>query len=154
MDAKRLEDAHTLIQSMRTEGPVQPGQFTYDVLLFACQRDCIDGLIDGKLIITILTEVRPFAWLPNSLNALKNGPSRWTNPKLSNRTCTCEYALQSWRRKSAGVAKRSRERSPTRNPYRHDSQLVSSQKHRRNSVAAPPRSLTCATCAATPAPLP
>ena len=74
MDAKRLEDAHTLIQSMRTEGPVQPGQFTYDVLLFACQRDCIDGLIDGKLIITILTEVRPFAWLPSPLMPLKMVP--------------------------------------------------------------------------------
>jgi hypothetical protein len=41
---------------------------------------------------------------------------RWTKPKLSRRTCTCEYALQIWRGKSAGVAKRPRERSPTRNP--------------------------------------
>jgi hypothetical protein len=37
---------------------------------------------------------------------------RWTNPKLPRRACTCEYALQSWRGKSAGVAKRPREPSP------------------------------------------
>ena len=48
---------------------------------------------------------------------------RWTNPKLSRRACTCEYGLQSCRGKSAGVAKRPRERSPTRNPLGHDSQL-------------------------------
>ena len=34
---------------------------------------------------------------------------RGTNPKRSRRTCTCEYGLQSWRGKSAGVAKRPRE---------------------------------------------
>jgi hypothetical protein len=34
---------------------------------------------------------------------------RWANPKLSRRTCTCEYGLQSWRGDSAGVAKRPRE---------------------------------------------
>jgi hypothetical protein len=34
---------------------------------------------------------------------------RWTNPKLSRRTCTCEYGIQSWRWESAGVAKRPRE---------------------------------------------
>jgi hypothetical protein len=39
-----------------------------------------------------------------------------THPKLSRRTCTCGYGLQSWREKPAGVAKRPRERSPTRNP--------------------------------------
>ena len=49
---------------------------------------------------------------------------RWTNPKLSRRTCTCEYGLQSCSGKSAGVAKRPRERSPARNPYRFDSQLL------------------------------
>jgi hypothetical protein len=41
---------------------------------------------------------------------------RWTNPKLSRRTCSPRYGLQSCRGKSAGVAKRPRERSPTRNP--------------------------------------
>jgi hypothetical protein len=41
---------------------------------------------------------------------------RWTNPKVSRRTCTCEYVLQSHRGNSAGVAKRPRERSSTRNP--------------------------------------
>jgi hypothetical protein len=40
---------------------------------------------------------------------------RGTNPKLSRRTCTCEYGLQSCRGKSAGVAKWRRERSPTPN---------------------------------------
>jgi hypothetical protein len=40
---------------------------------------------------------------------------RWTNPKRSRRACTCEYGLQSCRGQSAGVAKRPRERSPTRN---------------------------------------
>jgi hypothetical protein len=30
---------------------------------------------------------------------------RGTNPELSRRTCTCEYGLQSWRGKSAGVVK-------------------------------------------------
>ena len=43
---------------------------------------------------------------------------RWTNPKLPRRTCSCEYGLQSCRGKSAGSAKRPRERSPTRNPLR------------------------------------
>jgi hypothetical protein len=45
---------------------------------------------------------------------------RWTNPKLSRRTCTCEYGLPSCPGKAAGVAKRPRERPP-RNPHRHDS---------------------------------
>ena len=35
---------------------------------------------------------------------------RWTDPSLSRRACTCEHGLQSWRRESAGVAKRPRER--------------------------------------------
>jgi phosphate/sulfate permease len=34
---------------------------------------------------------------------------RWANPKLSRRTCTCEYGLQSCRGKSADLAKRPRE---------------------------------------------
>ena len=34
---------------------------------------------------------------------------RWTNPKLSRRTCSPRYELQPWRRKPAGVAKRPRE---------------------------------------------
>jgi hypothetical protein len=47
---------------------------------------------------------------------------RGKNPKLSRRTCTREYGLQSLRGKSAGVTKRRRERSPTEgNPYRYDS---------------------------------
>jgi hypothetical protein len=54
---------------------------------------------------------------------------RWTNHTLSRRSCTCEYGVPSCRRKSAGVAKRPRERSPTRNPARYDSQLC----HRRAS---------------------
>jgi hypothetical protein len=49
---------------------------------------------------------------------------RGTNPKLSRRTCACEYGLQSCRGKSAGVVKRPRERSPTRNPYRYDSHFL------------------------------
>jgi hypothetical protein len=36
--------------------------------------------------------------------ATENAPERWTNPKRSRRTCTCEYGLQSCREKSAGVA--------------------------------------------------
>jgi hypothetical protein len=40
---------------------------------------------------------------------------RWTNPKLSRRTCSPESGLQSCRGKSAGVAKRPRER-PTPDP--------------------------------------
>jgi hypothetical protein len=51
---------------------------------------------------------------------------RRKNPKLAWRTCACEYGLQSWQGKLVGVAKRPRERSPTRNPYRHDSRLLSS----------------------------
>jgi hypothetical protein len=39
-------------------------------------------------------------------------------PKLSRRTCSPRYELQPWRGKSAGVAKRPRERSPARNPFR------------------------------------
>jgi hypothetical protein len=35
---------------------------------------------------------------------------RWTTPKLSRRTCAYEYGLQSCRGKSAGVAKRPRDR--------------------------------------------
>jgi hypothetical protein len=41
--------------------------------------------------------------------------------KRSRRRCTCEYGLQSWRGESAGVAKRPRERPPTRNSTRYDS---------------------------------
>jgi hypothetical protein len=40
---------------------------------------------------------------------------RETNPKLSRRTCTCGYGLQSCRGES-GVANRPREPPPTRNP--------------------------------------
>jgi hypothetical protein len=40
---------------------------------------------------------------------------RGTHPKRSRRTCTCEYGLHSCRGESAGVAKRPRERSATRN---------------------------------------
>jgi hypothetical protein len=66
---------------------------------------------------------------------------RWTNPKLSRRTCTCEYGLQSCRGKSVGAAKRPRERSPTRNPSRYDSQLlhVSHHAHRPHSQQSQPR---------------
>jgi hypothetical protein len=48
---------------------------------------------------------------------------RWTNPERSSRACAFEHGLQSWRGESAGVAKRPK-RSPTRNPYRSDSQLL------------------------------
>jgi hypothetical protein len=41
---------------------------------------------------------------------------RWTNPKRPRRTCSPRHGLQSCRRKSAGVAKRPRERSRPRNP--------------------------------------
>ena len=41
---------------------------------------------------------------------------RWTNPEFARHTCTCEYGLPSCREKSAGVAKRPRERSRTQNP--------------------------------------
>jgi hypothetical protein len=45
---------------------------------------------------------------------------RGTHPKHSRRTCSPWHGLQScWRGKSAGVAKRPRELSPTRNPYRY-----------------------------------
>jgi hypothetical protein len=51
----------------------------------------------------------------------ERGDREWSlndgqNLKHSRRTCACEYGLQSCRGKSAGVAKRPRERSPTRNP--------------------------------------
>jgi hypothetical protein len=49
---------------------------------------------------------------------------RWTNPKPQRRTRSLRCEASSCRGKSAGVAKRPRERSPTRNPYRHDSQLL------------------------------
>jgi hypothetical protein len=39
---------------------------------------------------------------------------RWTNPKPRRRACSCRYGVSSCRGKSAGVAKRPRERSPTR----------------------------------------
>jgi hypothetical protein len=41
---------------------------------------------------------------------------RWTNPKLSRRTCTCKYGLQWCRGRSAGVAKRPREPTPHPKP--------------------------------------
>ena len=41
---------------------------------------------------------------------------RWTHPKPRRRTCSLQYGLPSCRGESAGVAKRPRERSPTRNP--------------------------------------
>jgi hypothetical protein len=52
-----------------------------------------------------------------------NGPERGRKPKRSWRTCSPRYGLQSCRGESAGVAKRPRERSPTRNISRCDSQL-------------------------------
>jgi hypothetical protein len=53
----------------------------------------------------------------------KTALERWTNPKLSRRTCSPRYGLQSCRGRSAGVSKRPRERFPTRNPNHYDSQL-------------------------------
>jgi hypothetical protein len=41
---------------------------------------------------------------------------RWTHTKPERRTCSLRYGVPSCRGKSAGVAKRPRERSPTRNP--------------------------------------
>jgi hypothetical protein len=38
----------------------------------------------------------------------KTVPERWRNPKLSRRTCTCEYGLHLCRGKPAGVAKQLR----------------------------------------------
>jgi hypothetical protein len=49
-------------------------------------------------------------------SGLARAHERWTNPKHSRRTCTCEYGLLSWGGESAGVAKQPRERSPTRSP--------------------------------------
>ena len=46
----------------------------------------------------------------------KMGLERWTNPKPQRRTCSPQYGVPSCRGKPAGVAKRPRERSPTRNP--------------------------------------
>jgi hypothetical protein len=46
------------------------------------------------------------------------GDRKWTTPRLSRRTCSPRYGLQSWRGKSAGVAKRpllSHTNSPIRN---------------------------------------
>jgi hypothetical protein len=54
----------------------------------------------------------------------KRALQRWTNPKPQRRTRSPRYGLPSCRGKSAGVAKRPRERSPTRTPYRYDSQLL------------------------------
>jgi pentatricopeptide repeat protein len=51
MDAKRLQEAHTLINKMRAEG-MTPGQFSYDVLMYACAREN-----DGALLVKILYEV-------------------------------------------------------------------------------------------------
>jgi hypothetical protein len=46
----------------------------------------------------------------------KGALERWTNHQtFAAYTCTCEYELPSCRGKSAGVTKRPRERSPTRN---------------------------------------
>jgi hypothetical protein len=59
-----------------------------------------------------------FVTLRSGTGRQKMGLERWTYPKLSRRTCTCENGLQSCRGESAGVAKRPRERSPTRNPSR------------------------------------
>ena len=55
-------------------------------------------------------------YLGQGLARPKLALERWTNPKLSRCTCSPRHGLQSCRRKSAGVAKRPRERSPTRNP--------------------------------------
>jgi hypothetical protein len=55
---------------------------------------------------------------------------RRTNPKRQRRTWSPRYGGPSCRGKSAGVATRPRERSPTRNPSRHDSQLLHRCTHR------------------------
>jgi hypothetical protein len=47
---------------------------------------------------------------------------RWTNPKPQRRACSPRYGVPLCGGKSAGVAKRRRERSPTRNPV-NDSRL-------------------------------
>ena len=54
---------------------------------------------------------------------LRFGTGRQTDGQileLSRRSCTCEYGVHSCRGESAGVAKRPRERSPTRNPTRYE----------------------------------
>jgi hypothetical protein len=63
---------------------------------------------------------------------------RWTHPKHSRRTCSPRHGLPSCRGKSAGVAKRPRERSPTRKPFRYDSPLFI-------AVCVPPRAI-CPYC--------
>jgi hypothetical protein len=59
---------------------------------------------------------------------------RWTNPKPQRRTRSPRYGVPSCRGKPAGVAKRPRERPPTRNPYRHDSQLCRRCPAQRNPL--------------------
>jgi hypothetical protein len=49
------------------------------------------------------------------------GLDPWTNPKPQRRACSPRYGVPSCRGTSAGVAKRPRERSPTRNPNGYDS---------------------------------
>jgi hypothetical protein len=69
---------------------------------------------------------------------------RATNPKRSRRTCSPRYRLQSCRGKPAGVAKRPRERSPTRKPTRNDSQQQWNAVKKKTEVSqcAFPRSLS------------
>ena len=78
----------------------------------------------------------------------KMAVERWTNPKPQRGTCSPRYRVQSCRGKSAGVAKRPRERSPTRNPLTSRFATFASLSHRGVVVPAAATAAAAGTAAA------
>jgi hypothetical protein len=63
-------------------------------------------------------------WEEHRLRQVSRKRSLWTNPKLSRRSCTTVSTGYNSVEGNRRVAKRPRERSPTRNPLQFDSQLL------------------------------
>ena len=89
----------------------------------ACGRGCTPSLAHTPTPLadrlTVMKKLRIVDVRERWHGATENGVL--TMDKAQRRWCSPRYGLQSCRGKSAGVAKRPRERSPTRNPIRYDS---------------------------------
>jgi hypothetical protein len=92
-------------------------------LALVVTKGCVGLSVSARYVCTVRRRItsihdarvanRDTKVLPRTSKML---PERWTNPKRSRCACSPRYALQPWRKKSADVTIRWRERSPTRNP--------------------------------------
>jgi hypothetical protein len=109
----------TLGSTLGAEGEEE---FAQSMLQWMCQREDELQLVDGASVMNHLMvqyETRAVRLTPYSEEVANRniGHGATENGSLNERrACTCEHGLQSRRGKSAGVAKRPRERSPTRIP--------------------------------------